>query len=158
MELENSPVQIISAFLPLRSWKPLGSRCLPTPHPPLTLPIFNPAPALLSSPSVRSQELPWAPAPRLTTPVCCSSALKMFLPFISGASKGGDGWGCSTHESICGPPQALHRWSGVQHTPMHVRTLSLGPAHYPLQTGKSPRWNLEKQVWADDLDSFHFHF
>lgn len=32
MELENSHVQIISAFLPLRSVKPLGIRCLPAPQ------------------------------------------------------------------------------------------------------------------------------
>lgn len=91
VELENSRLQIISAFLPLRSVKPLGIRCLPTPHPPLTLPIFNPATALFNLPSVLSQQLPWVPVPRVTTPVCCYAALKMSLPFISGATKGGDG-------------------------------------------------------------------
>ena len=95
VELENSHVQIISAFLPLRSVKPLGIRCLPTPHPPLTLPIFNPATALFHSPSVLSQELPWVPFPRLATSVCCYSALKWFLPFISGACKDGDGGGAA---------------------------------------------------------------
>lgn len=109
VELENSHVQIISAFLPLRSVKPLGIWCLPTPHPPLTLPIFNSATALFNSPSVLSQELPWVPVPRLTTPVCCYSALEMFLPFISGACEGGDVGGCSTSKGVCGPClQAVH--------------------------------------------------
>ena len=55
VELENSHVQIISAFLPLRSVKPLGIRCLPAPRLPLTLPVFKPASALSLSPTLSAQ-------------------------------------------------------------------------------------------------------
>lgn len=102
VELENSHVQIISAFLPLRSVKPLGIRCLPAPQLPRRF--------LFSTQLVHSlshQLSVFGPGflglvSRLTTPVCCYSTLEMF--FISEACKGGEVWGIgplSRHTAHC---------------------------------------------------------
>lgn len=142
VELENSHVQIISAFLPLRSVKPLGIRCLPAPQLPRRF-LFSTQ--LVHSLSHQLSVL--GPGflglvSRLTTPICCYSTLEMFLFFISGACKGGEVGGLE--------PLSRHCTLSISNRPQSLVVLLKAIV-------SSLTWR-GGQVWTDDSELSYFHF